>query len=64
MKGTVKFYNADKKYGFILAEDEKQIFVHESGLAEGVTSLEKDEEVTFDVEEGEKGLKAINVKKA
>ena len=62
MKGTVKFYNAEKGFGFLIGEDGKDYFVHKSGLNEGVT-LDKDESVTFDVTEGERGLKAINVGK-
>lgn len=62
MKGVVKFYNREKKYGFITGEDEKDYFVHISGLNEGVRLSENDA-VTFDVEEGDRGLKAVNVSK-
>jgi len=62
MKGTVKFFNEDKGFGFISGEDGKEVFVHKSGLEEGVT-LQENDSVTFDVEEGDKGPKAINVKK-
>ena len=62
MKGKVKFYNSAKRFGFIAAEDGKEYFVHESGLNEGVT-LHENDTVTFDVEEGERGLKAVNVSK-
>ncbi len=61
MKGTVKFFNREKGYGFIISdEDNKDYFVHQSGLKEGL-NIDKDDSVTFDVEEGDKGLKAINV---
>ena len=62
MKGTVKFFNEMKGFGFIVAEDGAEIFVHSSALEEGVTLRENDA-VTFDVEEGDKGPKAVNVKK-
>jgi len=62
MKGTVKFYNKVKEFGFITAEDGKEIFVHKTGLKEGVT-LDEGDAVTFDVEEGDKGPKAVNVSK-
>lgn len=62
MKGTVKFFNVMKKFGFIAGEDGKEYFVHQSALEEGVTLSENDS-VTFDVEEGDRGPKAVNVKK-
>ncbi len=62
MKGTVKFFNETKGFGFITAEDGKQVFVHKSALGEGVT-LHENDSVTFDVEQGDKGPKAANVKK-
>ncbi len=62
MKGTVKFFNEMKGFGFISAEDGKEIFVHQSALDQGVVLRENDS-VTFDVEEGDRGLKAVNVKK-
>ena len=64
MKGTVKFFNAGKGFGFITAEDGNEYFVHMSDLPEGV-SLNEGDTVTFDVEEGEggKGPKAVNVNK-
>ncbi|MDD4673793.1 MAG: cold shock domain-containing protein [Bacteroidales bacterium] len=59
-KGTVKFYNDSKGFGFI-KEDEtsKEYFVHSSGIKE---SIREDDAVTFDLEEGKKGLNAVNVK--
>lgn len=62
MKGTVKFFNDMKGYGFIASEDGKEYFVHQSGLQEGVT-LQENDSVTFDVEEGDRGPKAVNVNK-
>ncbi len=62
MKGTVKFFNETKGFGFIACEDGKEVFVHKSSLEAGVTLHEKDS-VTFDVEQGDKGLKAVNVRK-
>ncbi|MBU2590031.1 MAG: cold shock domain-containing protein [Nanoarchaeota archaeon] len=63
MKGTVKFFNESKGFGFIAAEDGKEIFVHKSALDEDVT-LNENDTVTFDVEEGDRGPKAVNVKKS
>lgn len=62
MKGTIKFFNETKGYGFITAEDGKSVFVHKSAVAEGV-SLQENDSVSFDVEQGDKGLKAANVVK-
>ncbi len=62
MKGTVKFFNEMKGFGFIATEDGKEVFVHQSALDQGVTLRENDS-VTFDVEEGDRGPKAVNVKK-
>ena len=63
MKGTVKFFNAGKGFGFIAGEDGKEYFVHKTALGEGVT-LNDNDAVEFDVEEGDRGPKAVNVKKA
>ena len=60
MKGTVKFFNAEKGFGFISAEDGTEYFVHQTGLADGVRIVDNDE-VEFEVVEGDRGLKAINV---
>ncbi|MBR9705978.1 cold-shock protein [Candidatus Pacearchaeota archaeon] len=62
MKGTVKFFNESKGFGFITAEDGKDVFVHQSALGEGVV-LHENDAVIFDVEDGDKGPKAVNVKK-
>tara|TARA_Y100000310_G_C19955405_1_gene478765 strand:+ start:143 stop:385 length:243 start_codon:yes stop_codon:yes gene_type:complete len=62
MKGTVKFFNDMKGFGFVAGEDGKEYFVHQSALEQGVT-LHENDAVTFDVEEGDRGPKAVNVKK-
>jgi cold shock protein len=62
MKGTVKFYNPTKGFGFITGEDGKEYFVHQTGLAEGA-NLQENDQVAFDVEEGDRGPKAVNVAK-
>lgn len=62
MRGVVKFFNERKNYGFIEPEDGgEDLFVHRSEIEEG--SLEEGDEVEFDVEEAEKGPRAINVSK-
>jgi len=61
MKGTVKFFNEMKGFGFIAAEDGKEYFVHQTSLEEGV-SLNENDSVSFEVEEGDKGPKAVKVK--
>ena len=61
MKGKVKWFNGAKGFGFITGEDNKEYFVHESGIKQG--TIDENDEVSFDVEEGDKGLKAVNVKK-
>jgi len=63
MEGKVKFFNEGKGFGFIAADDGKEYFVHISGLKEG-TSLAEGDAVNFDVEEGDRGPKAVNVEKA
>ncbi|RME54657.1 cold shock domain-containing protein [Candidatus Woesearchaeota archaeon] len=60
MKGKVKFFNDAKSFGFIAGEDGKEYFVHRSALKEGV-HLRDDDAVTFDPEQGDRGLKAVNV---
>ncbi|MBN1377026.1 cold shock domain-containing protein [Candidatus Woesearchaeota archaeon] len=62
MKGTVKFFNNMKGYGFIAGEDGKEYFVHQTGLKEGV-SLNEEDSVEFEVEKGDRGPKAVNVTK-
>lgn len=62
-KGTVKWFNNAKGYGFILPEDEsKDIFAHYSAITmEGYKTLKAGQEVSFDIIEGEKGLHATNI---
>ena len=62
MKGTVKFFNELKGFGFIATEDGKEVFVHKSELKAGET-LHENDAVTFEVEKGDKGPKAVNVVK-
>jgi CspA family cold shock protein len=65
MKGKVKWFNAEKGYGFIVSEEGKDVFVHFSAIvAEGYRTLNEGDEVTFDVEDGERGQLAKNVVKA
>jgi len=61
-KGTVKFFNDSKGYGFIIdTETKKEYFVHVSGL---IDEIRENDEVTFELAEGRKGLNAVNVKRA
>ncbi len=59
-QGTVKFFNESKGFGFITPENGgSEIFVHASGL---IDNIRENDTVTYDVEEGRKGLNAVNVK--
>ena len=61
-KGIVKFFNETKGFGFIKEEDSnKEYFVHVTGL---IDKVKENDEVEYDLQEGRKGLNAINVKKA
>ena len=61
-KGTVKWFNNQKGYGFITGEDGKDVFVHYSGLnMEGFKSLEEGAAVEYEVTDGAKGPQATNV---
>ncbi|WP_026570561.1 MULTISPECIES: cold-shock protein [Sediminibacillus] len=64
-QGKVKWFNADKGFGFIEVEGQDDVFVHFSAIQEeGFKTLEEGQEVTFDVEEGNRGPQAANVVKA
>ena len=64
-KGTVKWFNNQKGYGFISDEEGNDVFVHYTGLnMDGFKSLEQDDAVEFDIQDGTKGPQAINVIKA
>ena len=61
-KGTVKWYNESKGFGFIEAEGRKDLFVHHSGLLSPYGGLSEGQKVTFDIKQGDRGEVAINVK--
>ncbi len=64
MKGTVKWFNATKGYGFITSEEGNDVFVHFSAIQmDGFKTLEENDTVSFEVTEGEKGPQAANVVK-
>ncbi len=64
-KGTVKWFNGAKGYGFITREEGDDVFVHfKAIIGDGYKTLNEGDEVTFEVENGAKGLQATNVKKA
>ncbi|AIE58864.1 cold-shock protein [Bacillus methanolicus] len=63
--GKVKWFNAEKGFGFIEREAGEDVFVHFSAIqGEGFKSLEEGQDVTFDVEKGARGPQAANVRKA
>ena len=60
--GKVKFYNAEKGFGFIIdSETNKDVFVHRSGL---IDTINEDDEVSFEIRDGQKGPNAVDVKLA
>lgn len=62
MTGKVKWFNAEKGYGFITGEDGNDVFAHFSEIQkDGFKSLDEGEEVTFDITEGPKGPQASNI---
>lgn len=60
-KGTVKFFNQARGFGFITTEQGQELFVHVSGLAD---NIRENDSVEFEVQDGKKGLNAFNVKLA
>ena len=64
IKGTVKWFNPTKGYGFIAREDkEKDVFVHSSAAQAANLELNEGDELTFEITEGQKGPSAINLQK-
>lgn len=62
--GTVKWFNAEKGYGFVTREDGSDVFVHFSAIqGEGYKTLEEGQSVSFDIEESDRGPQAVNVNK-
>jgi CspA family cold shock protein len=63
-QGTVKWFNDQKGFGFITAEDGKDVFVHHSAIeGSGFKSLQEGDRVSFEIEQGAKGPSAVKVKK-
>ncbi len=61
--GTVKWFNAEKGYGFITGEDGQDVFVHFSAIQmDGYKSLHEGQRVSYDVTQGDKGPQASNVR--
>ncbi|MBU2018494.1 MAG: cold shock domain-containing protein [Bacteroidetes bacterium] len=59
--GTVKFFNTEKGFGFIKDDEtNNEVFVHKTGL---IDNIREDDHVTYEVEQGQKGLNAVNVKR-
>ncbi|MGO4107183.1 cold-shock protein [Paenibacillus sp. YAF4_2] len=62
MKGTVKWFNAEKGYGFLSVENGEDVFVHYSAIqGDGFKALEEGQSVEFDVTQGNRGAQASNV---
>ena len=62
MNGKVKFFNKSKGFGFVTGEDGKDYFMHQSGVEQGVF-LKDNDEVTFELEQGDRGPRATKVSK-
>lgn len=63
-QGTVKWFNAENGFGFISQENGPDVFAHFSAIqSDGFKSLNEGEKVTFDIEEGQRGLQAVNITK-
>ncbi|MGG0669228.1 cold-shock protein [Sporosarcina koreensis] len=64
-QGTVKWFNAEKGFGFIEREGGEDVFVHFSAIqGDGFKTLDEGQSVTFEIEQGQRGLQATNVQKA
>ena len=64
-QGTVKWFNAEKGFGFITRENGDDVFAHFSAIqSNGFKKLDEGQSVTFDVESGDRGLQAANIVKA
>ncbi len=62
MTGKVKWFNANKGYGFITSDEGGDVFVHYSGIvSDGFKTLNEEQKVSFEVVEGQKGPQAVNV---
>ena len=62
--GTVKWFNADKGFGFITGQDGNDVFAHFSQIqGNGFKSLDEGQHVSFDIEQGQRGLQATNIVK-
>lgn len=62
MEGKVKWYNEAKGFGFIETENNKDVFVHRTGLSNPFAGLSEGQDVEFEIKQGEKGDMAFNVK--
>ncbi len=63
LKGKVKWFDSKKGFGFISRDDGEDVFVHYTNITnEGFKTLQEDQEVTFEITDGDKGPQAINVK--
>ncbi len=63
-QGTVKWFNAEKGFGFISTENGQDVFAHFSAIqTNGFKTLEEGQKVAFDVEEGQRGPQAVNITK-
>ncbi|XMB87456.1 cold shock domain-containing protein [Mycoplasmatota bacterium WC44] len=64
MNGTVKWFNSEKGYGFITAEDGKEVFAHFSNITgDGYKTLEEGQEAEFEIEVNDRGPQATNISK-
>lgn len=63
MKGSVKMFNKEKGYGFIHTDEGKDIFFHFRALNDGSHTIDQNTNVEFELEESERGPRAINIKK-